>query len=321
MKEELNKDKRRVLLTSVAGLVGTYLTKLFLRNDSIRVVGIDMNDNAPLKDKLDAFYQVPANNDSEFLKTIKDIIKREQIEYIIPISSYDIKYYSRNIIQKELEPVKYMVVDEEVNNVLHYKDKCYDFLRTLGISTPKVFYDNIQYPAIIKPIDGSGSRGIIKVNNDEELFHNMQLIQTECIIVEYLEGDEFTVDCLFDFEGGCKGYNIRRREKIAGGGAVISRNDYRYDKQVQDVIRALEQSRMLKGPINFQFKIGNNKDICVFDFNTRLPSGGLPVTVESGFNIPERIIALLSEETVPFWAPNSEFDGLAMYRYYEEVFR
>jgi len=103
-----------------------------------------------------------------------------------------------------------------------------------------------------------------------------------------------------------------------GGGAVVSTN--REVNGVDDIIKKLESTKRIKGPVNFQFKIDKTGELCVFDFNTRFASGGLPVTVESGFDIPYMLLQLILDEKVEKWKRDSKSIGLTMIRYFEEVY-
>lgn len=103
-----------------------------------------------------------------------------------------------------------------------------------------------------------------------------------------------------------------------GGGAVISIN--REIDGVKKIIEKLESTGRIKGPVNFQFKIDNEKNLKIFDFNTRLASGGLPVTVASGFDIPYLLVRLILGEKITKWRRDEKNIGLTMIRYFEEVY-
>tara|TARA_B100000315_G_C14558167_1_gene579226 strand:- start:766 stop:1986 length:1221 start_codon:yes stop_codon:yes gene_type:complete len=61
--------------------------------------------------------------------------------------------------------------------------------------------DGLSYPLIIKPIDSSGSRGVIKINERDELSTGLTYAQKfsadgRLIIEEYFDGDEYTVESI-----------------------------------------------------------------------------------------------------------------------------
>lgn len=61
--------------------------------------------------------------------------------------------------------------------------------------------NKLNFPVIIKPVDSSASRGVTKINNLEELdyYYDKSLSYSNSgniIIEEYIEGKEFSVECL-----------------------------------------------------------------------------------------------------------------------------
>lgn len=62
-------------------------------------------------------------------------------------------------------------------------------------------YDKLDYPVIIKPNKNSGSRGVVRCNNAEELEKEIDNIRNYCIdnkyiVEEFIEGDEISVEGL-----------------------------------------------------------------------------------------------------------------------------
>lgn len=315
----ISKKRTSLLLTSAGGLTGVFLSKHYKKTSNYKIVGVDMSNVNPLKKWVDVFYKVPSVNDKNFLPTIKDIISKEKIDVLIPVSSYDIDFFSKINVQNELREVKLLTMDYIDHINLHDKESCYQYLEKIGITTPFIYprKSDIQYPCIIKPRRSSGSKNtqVLYDNNDFEYWS--EKVQ-DSIIIQYLDGSEYTVDCLFDKSGSCLGASVRERVKTTGGGATISKIDNRI--KIGSIIEKLEHTGIIKGPINFQFKILSNGDLCVFDFNTRFASGGLALTVESGFDIPNLLIKMLLGEKVIKWETKRENDGLTMIRYYDEYF-
>lgn len=311
-------DKKKILITAAGGLTGTFLTKHFYRL-GYEVYGVDMSDNIPLKSMLIKSFTVPASSDPRFIKEVKDIVIENDIDYVIPVSSYDMNVFS-NYVLDPIFGAKMLIIDNDTNHTLHDKETCYKYFSSIGIRTPQILSikNNNHYPVVIKPKEGSGSKGFHVLNSEKD-FKYWSAELAEFIVMEYLDGREFTVDCLFDQESKCVGYNIRERQKMTGGGAVISQNNYQYESFVDKTIKILEKTHLLKGAVNFQFKIVEDK-LVLFDFNTRLASGGLALTVASGFDIPKLLIDLIDNKKVDAWKCPEEKRYLKMIRYYEEVF-
>jgi len=315
----MESKKLTLLLTSAGGLTGIFLSKHFKETSNYRIIAVDMSEYNPLKKWVDEFYKVPSIKDDRFLPIVKEIISNESVDALIPVTSYDVDYFSKTEIQSELKGVGILTMDYKDHSTLHDKASCYHFLNNIGILTPKIYtsIEDAHYPCVIKPTKSSGSKDTVIIHDHIECgYWKSRIINS--IIVQYLDGKEYTVDCLFNKKGDCLGANVRERVKIANGGATITRNDYSI--KIENIIKKLEKTHIIKGPVNFQFKVLPNNDICVFDFNTRLASGGLPLTIKSGFDIPNILVKLLLGEKVERWELNSKNDGLTMIRYFDEYY-
>lgn len=313
------KKKITILLTSAGGLTGVFLSKHFNQNCDYKIIAIDMSNLNPLNKWVDSFYKVPSVKDESFIPKLKEIIDREKVEILLPLSSYDIDFFSKLDILSEIGPVKMLVMDYSLHNKLHDKKICYEYLKNNGIRTPDIYYKKSEliYPCVIKPRKSSGSKNTVVLYDDNDFEYWSRKID-DSIIVEYLDGKEYTVDCLFDNHGKCLGASVRERLKTAGGGATISRINNKI--KIDELIIKIEKLGKLKGPINFQFKILSNGEICVFDFNTRFASGGLSLTVKSGFDIPNMLVNTILGSKVKKWENKESNNGLTVVKYYDEYF-
>ena len=77
--------------------------------------------------------------------------------------------------------------------------------KSLGISTPQSINEKniksqkLNFPLIIKPINGGSSYGLIKINNKESLnkyLNNKKIKKSRMLIEEFIEGRELTVGIL-----------------------------------------------------------------------------------------------------------------------------
>jgi carbamoyl-phosphate synthase large subunit len=310
--------KTNILLTSAGGLTGVYLAKHLSQFSDLNIIAIDMNENTPLNKWTDKFYVVPSLSSNLYLAAIDEIIKTNCIDIIIPVTSYDVAFYSLYKDQALFNKLKILTVNFEDNEILSNKEKLYSYLSSLKIQTPLIYHeDNLIYPCFMKPKIGSGSKNTQILFDYEELEYWSKKFR-EFIVMEYLEGSEYTVDCLFDWESNCLGYNVRERIKVSNGGATITQNNTTID--ICEIIEKLEKTKKIIGPINFQFKLKNNGDIVIFDFNTRFASGGLPLTIHSGFDIPRNLIDLLQGKTINKFVMDGKYNSSKMIRFYDEYF-
>ena len=107
------------------------------------------------------------------------------------------------------------------------------------------------------------------------------------VVQEYLDGPEFTIDMLCDFQG--QPLSIVPRERVVIRAGVIDRGRTVRDYRLIDLARAIARVALpLAGPVNVQCRMVEGWPI-VFEINPRF-SGGIPLTIAAGADFP-RILA------------------------------
>jgi len=160
------------------------------------------NEDAVCKNEADFFYPVSVLDTEQIL----DICTKIKIDGIITIAT-DICI-----------PVIAHIA-EKLNLVSNSKDTAFKSTNKLAmretfqknnIRSPKYIavaayhtndYIGFSYPLIVKPTDRSGSRGVSKVQNPEELEIALQKaleesIEKKAVVEEFIEGAEISVECI-----------------------------------------------------------------------------------------------------------------------------
>ena len=311
----------KILIGSCGGLTGVYLSKLLKKElPKAKIYGFYMSEKIPTKFFLDKFFIMPSSDNEElFLENLILILNTENIDIYIPVHSKEIKVVSKHTkILTERTKAKFVVSPYETFEILDNKRNAYQKLKKIGIDVPKM-YNKVEeidnYPVFIKPEVGSGSKGARIIHSKEELSYIKN--QKNFLIMEFLKGNEITVDALFDLKGHLLGFNQRKRIKTLGGAAVITETDFSID--ISYILKKIEKNFTIVGPANFQFFYTKDR-IVLTDINLRFASGGLPLTVESGFNIPLLTIKLALEENIDPALCKVDRRKRIMYRYFEEIF-
>lgn len=163
---------------------------------------IDPDDNAPGREIADIFFTVAGN---DFDKTL-EIAKQHNVKGIVTAAT-DKPILMMCRVAKELSlPFPSYDSCETVLNKAKFKKFLYENklphakgISVVGEVLPETF--NLQFPLITKPVTNSGSRGVIKVENQKELSTAVQETllhskNSKFLIEEYIEGDEISVEVL-----------------------------------------------------------------------------------------------------------------------------
>lgn len=307
-----------ILIGSNGGLTGIYLAKQYKKMDGVRVLGADSVEDCVGRFFVEKQFKLPVVSDNDFISSLMNILNREKVDIYLPTNSNEtriIAYYAEEI--KKRTSTKFLISPLQTYDSLDNKADANENLLEIGIPVPKCVEEfECEYPIIMKKDIGSGSNGTIIIDNKEihraykESFSNFSFYHI-------IHGPEFTVDCMFDDMGKLIGMNQRERVKINGGAVSISRNNNTFD--ISPWINKIIHKWLFRGCVNFQYILEDGVPYFI-DVNLRFPAGGLPLSVESGLNIPKLIVEVLNKNVVEQFFLSKEKSSLSMYRYYEEIF-
>ncbi|CAN7712534.1 ATP-grasp domain-containing protein [Paenibacillus sp. LjRoot153] len=286
------------------------------------IITADLRLTAPTAFISDKHYIVPRVTDPNYMTRLKEICRNEKIDIIIPLIDTELMVLSEN--QKGFEEigVKLLVSSKELNEMAGDKIKTYQFFQERNISTPKVFTEDeinnkqYQFPLLIKPLDGSSSVGVTKINNEKELLFFKDYIPN-AMIQEFVSGTEYTVDVMLDFNGNIRTVVPRLRIETRAG--EVSKG---VTKKDDDIIAAVQRVvNLLPGPvgcITLQCFKKNDGEITFIEINPRF-GGGIPLSIEAGANFPLWVLQMCSGENFTE-GDYSWRENLTMLRYDDAIF-
>ena len=307
-----------MLIGSNGGLTGVYLAKNLREMECLTIYGADCSEVAVGKFFVDKQFILPNADCPEFIESLADLLQKERIDIYLPTNSKEIKAIARNEhILRQKTVSRFIVSPIETFEALDDKEKANRIMRQNGLPVPEMI-DGLTdaYPIIMKRKIGSGGNGTILIENEK--IHRAYLESKENVaFFRIVKGIEYTADCLFDEEGNLIGYNQRQRLKMIGGAVYVTRNDSEF--QIEPWLKIMADNWLFRGCVNFQYIVDQGIPYFI-DINLRYPSGGLPLTVKSGFDIPKYVVKMLSGEKVSPYVKRSGKERLTMYRYFEEIF-
>lgn len=311
----------KVLIGSAGGYTGQYLVDYFIDNLSCEVHAFDVNALSYSHYRCgERFYIAPPIKDeSAFLEWLVCIIKEHDIELYIPTLSKEFEVVAKRTewLKMQIDGCYFLVSPEDTISLFKNKSAYYPILADLGIDVPKIVtsFTDAVFPLFYKETSSSGSRNAHMIYTMQEL--QSALSEQAGMCVEYIKGREVTVDCFISPEGDLLSFNTRTREKTLGGMAVICRNYS--EPRIEPIVRHIVEHYRFAGCINMQFMITDER-VVLIDLNTRYPSGGLPLTVESGIRVPELMLCYAEGKTPSKSMYENDGKNRVMYRHFEQYY-
>lgn len=286
-------------------------------NKSGKVFASDMQLSAPAMVDADQAFLVSSIYDPNYINEIVEIIKNNDVKAVISLNDLELPILSENKKVIEDAGAKLIVSDMEVIDIAFDKVSTANFLNKIGLNTPKTFTNlevvlklldrnEIQFPLVVKPRWGSASIGIDFPKDKEELELSFKLqhkrlketilsnaseqdMDNAILIQEKMNGNEFGMDILNDFEGNYIGTFVRQKLSMRAGETDkgISVIDERFENIGKKIAKHLKHIGNLDCDV---FVVDN--DLFVLELNPRF-GGGYPFSHEAGVNTPAIYIDLL----------------------------
>lgn len=212
---------------------------------------------------------LPFIDSVNFSKKIKQVIKRNKIDAIYPTMDYVI--FRLKEMEKELGC---KVISSDLNTTKICSSKLLTYKLLNGkIKIPEIFsINNIKkFPVFLKPDVGYGSRGVCKIDSADKLksviFENPD---KNYLILEYLPGEEFTVDCFTDRYGNLRFVGPRKRSRIVNGISVNTKMVNDRSKEFNKIANIINNNLQFRGAWFFQLKKDSKGCLTLLEVASRL---------------------------------------------------
>ncbi len=287
----------------------------------VRVVAVDMNPLSAGFYLSDRHAQVPCAADPSFIAEVLRICRDEGATIVFPVIDEELQVFADH--QKEFAGYGIRVVSNKPEVVRTTRDKyrTFQFCQQNGIRVPRTFLSEElvtaklpAFPLIVKPRDGRGTSGVFKIRNRKELDFFVSYVPN-AIVQEFIEGQEFTIDVLTDFDGQILSVVPKARLETKAGMQVKGRTVK--DERLMDYGAEIVARFGLAPHCNIQC-ILNRSDLYLIEVNPKF-SASLPFTVTAGVNAPLLLVKMhLGKKVKPILGRFR--DGLLMLRYWQEVY-
>lgn len=307
----------RVLVTGAGGPAGVAVIRSLLQRDDVEVFAGDMDGWAS------GLYLVPAERrrilspgkSATFVDELIALCAEDDIDVLFSTVDVELPPLARR--RGELSAALAAPSLDTLETCLDkfaLAVRCAPLLRTpvthlVGPASTAAEWD---FPIIVKPRSGAGSRGVRLVHSRADL--DALGDDDSLIAQELLPGDEYSVDVIAAADGHVVAAVPRTRTRVDSGVSIAGLTVR--DAELEATATAVAQAIGLTGVANVQLRRDTNGVPALLEVNPRFP-GAMPLTIAAGVDMPSLALDLALELDLP---ERAEFREIANVRFLEDVF-
>lgn len=309
-----------ILSAGTRNKIVQYFKKALTKENGERigeVIAADMSSLAPAVYDADKFYKVPRITEKGYIDAIFDICKKENITGVLSLIDPELSLLAQ--YEKQFRSMGAIVIGSsyELCEMSLDKMKMYEWLVAHGYRTARSyakkeeFFKEIDageliYPVFVKPIKGSASISINKVN-DKETVDLLFSHSDNLMIQEYLNGQEIGADVYIDMISG-EVVSIFTKKKLVMRAGETDKSVSFKDEKLFALIEKFVLEGGFRGQIDIDiFEIDGKYYIS--EVNPRF-GGGYPHAYECGCDHMKLIVNNL----------NGKINSREMENYKENIF-
>jgi hypothetical protein len=278
------KNKKKVLVFPGGTEIGLEIWKSLkeCKDVSLHSAGSNVSNHAPYVFR--NYFIVPDVHSANWIDALVRIIEKYKIDYIFPAHDDVIVALVENS-----NKLNACIISSPLPTCLitRSKSKIYEKFKDL-LPVPKIFNKLSEidsFPVFVKPDKGQGSReaeGVDDLDTLKILLKN----NPNLIVIEYLGGKEYTVDCFTDRRKGLLFCGGRERIRTRSGISMSSRP---VDKKTNEIFREyakiISQELEFHGAWFFQVKLNSSGVFKLLEIAPRI-SGTMATYRVLGVNFP-----------------------------------
>jgi hypothetical protein len=278
----MNANPLRVLVFPCGSEIGLELHRSLQWSKHIRLVGASSVSSNHGKYVYERYVEgLPSVDECDFIDALNDLVIAENIDLIYPAHDSVVL----KLAQHETSLACAIIGSpRDTCEICRSKSLTYRvFHKQLRVPQLYVADETIEhFPVFLKPDVGQGSHGVHLAESDAEVrFFRSQ--QSELLILEYLPGAEFTVDCFTDRKGQLRFIGPRLRARVQNG---ISVETYPVDRDpFEHMAETINRTLQLRGGWFFQVKQAEDGELALLEIAPRI-AGGMALTRNLGVNLP-----------------------------------
>lgn len=224
---------------------------------------------------------LPWINDPELIPALQKLVQREQIDLLYPAHDDAVVLFAEHAADFDCGVVGSIGTTARL---CRSKRRTYNALSDV-VRVPAVYQhveDIPQFPVFLKPDEGQGSRGTYTADTPEQV-RAFASRDPSVLILEYLPGREFTIDCFTDRSGVLRFVGGRERIRVQNGISVHTAPVD--DVRLSDMANVINSRLRLRGGWFFQVKEDAGGELVLLEVSARI-AGSMAVHRVRGTNLP-----------------------------------
>lgn len=238
----------------------------------------------------DRSYVVPFGADDRFVPALREIVRREQPHYLVPLVDEEIPKVHA-FVRAEAPTIKVIAPKPAFCDLVLDKWTMAGALIEHGLSVATTWLASdafgATYPAVVKPRQGRGSRGLAFLDGPNDLAAYLVGKQPDRFIVqERLVGPEFTTSVVVGLDDTLLAVVPKEAAEKRG---ITQVGITRAVPEIDLLCRGLTRALAPNGPFNVQLILGADRVPRVIEINPRY-STTMALTLASGVNEVDAVV-------------------------------
>ena len=298
---------RTILVSGASGIIGYGILRSLKKSGrDFSLIGTTIYDDSAAQGFCDIFELAPQSSDPLYIKWLVSVIKKHNVDMIIPGIEADMYKWVDH--REELKQSGVRILLNNPDLIATCDDKWTFYQKLQSFNSPYLIettFDNdysllsrkFGIPFLLKPRRGHGSKGIVRVTNEQIFLEHRDSIGSILMVQPVIGTDEeeFTTSAFCDGKGDYYASMTFKRK--------LSRDGFTEKAEVVTIDGIAEAVRNLcnifkpVGPTNFQFRKDDN-GLKLLEINPRISSS---TSLRTAFGYNEALMAVdfLLENKIP----------------------
>ena len=244
------------------------------------------------------------------------IMMENNVDYIYPALDGVLTVFAKK--RSLLKPIL-IAPSATTAEITRSKKRTYEVLSGI-VPVPELYDINSDietFPVFVKPDRGQGTVGALKIDCKRDL-KRVLYKDDKMLVLEYLPGKEYTIDCFTNADGKLIYARARGRKRIKGGISVnaVFEEETIFEQYAEKINKTIRQ----KGGWFFQVKEDKNGTPKILEVASRI-AGTSAIARVSGVNLPLLTVDLFNGVAIDSVIINSESQRLELDRALSNCFR